>query len=192
MPAFDRRVQRRGAERPALEQAQRARRSARRRGALAVLTGASALLSALVAGALGWLDVSLASASWVASAVWFMAMLLAWVGARRARTASSVAEERAWTAVAGEAVNSFPAVTERNVGELLGVPPSRAEQLLTQLVREDQVESEIDDHARVVYRRPRIQAETLKLRIGEDDLSLSSEEASEREEEVKTEQRSRV
>ncbi|MCB9584201.1 MAG: hypothetical protein H6718_02330 [Polyangiaceae bacterium] len=150
------------------------------------------MLSALVAGALGWLDVSLASASWVASAVWFMAMLLAWVGARRARTASSVAEERAWTAVAGEAVNSFPAVTERNVGELLGVPPSRAEQLLTQLVREDQVESEIDDHARVVYRRPRIQAETLKLRIGEDDLSLSSEEASEREEEVKTEQRSRV
>lgn len=175
-----------------MTQAGDARRSARRRGALAVLAALFALLSALTAATLGWLDSALSSFSWMAAAFWFVGMLVSWVAARRARAAGVAAEERAWVDVAGDAVESFPAVTEDNLSELLGVAPARAEHLLTRLVREDRVESEIDAQARVVYRRPRIDAESLRLRVGDEPVLLDESEANEPISAVKPPRRNRV
>ncbi|MCA9633114.1 MAG: hypothetical protein KC766_35925 [Myxococcales bacterium] len=151
------------------------------------------LLSALVAVTLGWLELPLVTVSWLASGLWLATMLVAWNRARAARSAAQEAEERAWVDVTEDAVASFPEVTERDVGELLGVAPDRAEALLTRLVRQDRVDSEIDDDARIVFRRPRSRLDGPSLRLRVDELSEELEDdASETADEQETRGRSRV
>lgn len=193
IPATDRRVQRRGREKQALVEARATRARARRRAALAVLAALFTLLSALVAVTLGWLELPLVTVSWLASGLWLATMLVAWNRARAARSAAQEAEERAWVDVTEDAVASFPEVTERDVGELLGVAPDRAEALLTRLVRQDRVDSEIDDDARIVFRRPRSRLDGPSLRLRVDELSEELEDdASETADEQETRGRSRV
>ncbi len=170
---MDRRVQRGGNEQRALAEARSQLRRGKRRGALAVVAGFLALLSALVGATLGWLDAPLASSSWLASLFWLVGMLVAWNRARSARRLGEQAETRAWVDVAEEAVASFPGVTEQDVAELLGVDRPTADDLLTELVREERATSAIDEQARVVFRSPSSQPLPQRMRV--DELEPGSE-----------------
>lgn len=156
-----------------------------------MMAAAFALMSALVAATLGWLDAPLSTFSWLASGFWFLGMLVSWNRARSARRLGAQAEERAWVDVTEEAVASFPAVTESQLAELLGVDQARAEGLLTELVREDRVASEIDEHARVLYALPGKDAEPPRVRVDSHEFALEHADEDE-DEQVEPARRKRL